>query len=381
MPFTPIQTSLGGFLLHLSTSNLLTDTGRVLGISGVVDGAIHGDGESWRWSIILGLLFGPALLSITGLDELMPDSGTGAWATQSVGRLALAGMLVGLGTKVTYVLSGERTMGVSWLTVGHSLVADAPGEVTLVPSALQKIFVDASSGHFLCGVSRLSPRSLVATATFFTTALLTANIFPGPIEVPTPAYSLEIPSTTAIAILSSAIFTLYLANSLRRRVLPSSSQPSTPIRLAPYFLQGVTFSLGLVMSGMVSPSKVISFLRISPTLSTFDPSLAMIVLTGVLPNAIHYAHLKRDGRVKPRYPWESWRLPTRTDIDWRLAFGSALFGVGWGMSGVCPGPAIVGAGQIGVDWARGVGVGAVARGWAAFALSAVVGMRVAGLTG
>lgn len=101
MPFTPVQTFLGGLLLHISTSSLLTDTGRVFGISSVVDGALLGDHAKWRWAILAGLLAGPAVVAETGLGPALPDNGAGLWAVAPVGRLALAGALVGFGSKVS----------------------------------------------------------------------------------------------------------------------------------------------------------------------------------------------------------------------------------------------------------------------------------------
>jgi hypothetical protein len=100
MPFTPFHTALGGLLLHLSTSSTLADAGRVLGISGILDGAVLGGREHWRWGVVAGLLLGPVVARMTGLSEFMPDPGVGMWAAQSVGRLGVAGFLVGLGSKV-----------------------------------------------------------------------------------------------------------------------------------------------------------------------------------------------------------------------------------------------------------------------------------------
>lgn len=101
MPFTPLQTLLGGLLLHISTSSLLTETGRVFGISSVVDGAVWGDHARWRWAIVAGLVSGPAVIAATGLGGALPDNGAGTWAVAPVGRLALAGALVGFGSKVS----------------------------------------------------------------------------------------------------------------------------------------------------------------------------------------------------------------------------------------------------------------------------------------
>lgn len=102
MGFTPVQTFLGGILLHLSTSGLLTETGRIFGISSILDGAIFGDHARWRWAILAGLVGGPALTSGTGLGPALPDAGTWVWASLPMKRLALAGALVGFGAKVSY---------------------------------------------------------------------------------------------------------------------------------------------------------------------------------------------------------------------------------------------------------------------------------------
>lgn len=116
-------------------------------------------------------------------------------------------------------------------------------------------------------------------------------------------------------------------------------RPPSWIKETPYFLSGLVFALGLQISGMISPLKVVSFLQ--PLQPNFDPSLAMVVLGGVLPNAIHYSDLKHEAKLA----WENWQVPERRDIDWRLLAGSVAFGLGWGLAGVCPGPGLVGLSQ------------------------------------
>lgn len=133
------------------------------------------------------------------------------------------------------------------------------------------------------------------------------------------------------------------------------------------------------MSGMVSPYKVISFLRILPPWNDLDPSLAMIMVTGVLPNAFHYANMKRseDGKIRPIFSWETWQVPTSRTIDWKLICGAAVFGIGWGLSGICPGPAIVSLGEVLVEGMKGRTVNKELSGWVAFALPMIGGMRLA----
>lgn len=100
------------------------------------------------------------------------------------------------------------------------------------------------------------------------------------------------------------------------------------------FFAGFLFGAGLTVSQMVNPSKVIAFLDIT---GEWDPSLAFVMGVALLVTFIGYRFILRS--TTPLFE-NSFRLPTRKDIDAPLLYGSALFGIGWGVAGLCPGPAL-----------------------------------------
>ncbi len=106
---------------------------------------------------------------------------------------------------------------------------------------------------------------------------------------------------------------------------------------------GVVFGLGLAISGMLNPAKVLAFLDLA---GAWDPTLAVVMAAGLGVNALAYRLTMR--RAAPVLA-ETFQVPTRRDFDLRLVLGSAIFGVGWGIAGICPGPALasLGAGQWG----------------------------------
>jgi uncharacterized protein len=100
------------------------------------------------------------------------------------------------------------------------------------------------------------------------------------------------------------------------------------------FAVGIVFGIGLTLAQMVNPAKVLGFLDLA---GDWDPSLAFVMGGGLAVAAIGYRLVWR--RRQPLFA-EIFQLPTRKDIDPRLVTGAALFGIGWGIAGLCPGPAI-----------------------------------------
>ncbi len=99
-------------------------------------------------------------------------------------------------------------------------------------------------------------------------------------------------------------------------------------------ISGFLFSVGLFVSGMTNPQKVISFLDI---FGQWDPTLAFVMLGAILPTFVLYRFAWK--RKTPIFA-DDFDLPVKTVLDRPLVIGSVLFGIGWGISGVCPGPGV-----------------------------------------
>jgi uncharacterized membrane protein YedE/YeeE len=104
-------------------------------------------------------------------------------------------------------------------------------------------------------------------------------------------------------------------------------------------LAGLVFGLGLVISGMADPAKVLGFLDLA---GPWDPSLALVMVGAIAVGLVAFAVAKK--RTKSLLGL-GLKIPTARHLDRRLVGGSLLFGVGWGVAGFCPGPALVALGM------------------------------------
>ncbi|MEC7984874.1 MAG: DUF6691 family protein [Myxococcota bacterium] len=107
------------------------------------------------------------------------------------------------------------------------------------------------------------------------------------------------------------------------------------MRLLISFLCGTIFAIGLGISGMTNPEKVIGFLTLS---SSWDPSLAFVMIGAI---AVHFVSYRLVSRRKQPWLSEKFDIPINRKLETRLFVGAVLFGLGWGLSGFCPGPAVV----------------------------------------
>ncbi|MCD5327782.1 DUF6691 family protein [Chromobacterium piscinae] len=111
------------------------------------------------------------------------------------------------------------------------------------------------------------------------------------------------------------------------------------MKLVSAFLAGLVFGVGLIVAGMANPAKVLGFLDIA---GSWDPSLALVMAGAVVVALPAFVLAKRRGRA---LLGDEMQLPATRSVDRRLLLGSLVFGAGWGLAGVCPGPALVLAGS------------------------------------
>jgi uncharacterized protein len=100
---------------------------------------------------------------------------------------------------------------------------------------------------------------------------------------------------------------------------------------------GLLFGVGLMVAGMTTPAKVVGFLDVT---RGWDPSLGFVMAGAIAVNTVAFRLI-----LRRRAPWfdGAFHLPTRRDLDVGLVVGAAIFGVGWGLGGLCPGPGLVSA--------------------------------------
>lgn len=210
-----------------------------------------------------------------------------------------------------------------------------------------------TSGHGVCGMPRLAPRSIVATMTFMATGFGIATLrYYVPFLTGGPSFGdnyVEVWRWIALAILilGNIIAFILVAMTKGRRV-----------ELAINYILGLLFGFGLVISGMCRVSKIQNFLIIG---DAWDPSLIFVMMSAVAINffTFNYALFRMK---KPILAGEKFGVPARGVVDLRLIGGAAIFGLGWGLGGLCPGPGVIVFFSMthGLLWVASLAVGQVA---------------------
>jgi uncharacterized protein len=301
-----VRAAAGGAVLGLASVALLGLGGRVAGYSGILYHAVTfkpGDWV-WRWVFLAGTAAaGAVALAVAPTDTAFaPLPVVGQTST-----IVLAGLLVGLGT----VLGGGCT-----------------------------------SGHGICGMGRLSPRSIVSTGVFMAVGMATATAVPH-LAASTVQFLGALALAAGLGVCASQSYreasALVASSSASTTAMSGTSKPppSALAQLVQWPEQavaaatGALFGAGLVVSRMTNATVVLSFLRLN---AGWDLTL-MLVMGAALPVAFFgFAQaLRRPAPVCA----PTFHLPQARTITLPLIAGATLFGLGWGLAGVCPGPSVV----------------------------------------
>lgn len=307
--------TLGGLTIALSSTLHFYLKGRVTGFSGIVFSLWSGkEGNNiWRWGIVLGLLLSSAFARIITLnssnDTLFFESQKDYAKNFNIIVLILAGIFVGFGTKL-----------------GNG----------------------CTSGHGVCGLPRLSGRSIVAVLVFFMTAVIIATIrYHYPFLSDESQFLINMGKD--IYEKNSDIYTLYyylylslvsiiivifiVVNYIRHYNENNRLFSDSVVGL----ITGITFGFGLCLAGMSKRSKVINFLALS---KDWDASLMFVLGSAVGVNFITFNYILRK-ESNPPFSDSAISVKSGWNIDFNLVFGAFVFGIGWGLSGLCPGPVMV----------------------------------------
>lgn len=292
---TILGASIGGALIAIATCINLYYNGKVTGMSGMMYRNIFMDHDNNSWGLMLGLIFVGSLHFLLGTSTnwwtINPAESTTSGL--SYYGFIIGGFCVGLGTKL-----------------GNG----------------------CTSGHGVCGMPRFSKRSWIAVPTFMATAILTANLLahygitdytPGTILVSMQVR--KILNLILLAVLVFIIATLYV----------KSTEGTERQQYLASLVTGLVFGVGLVISQMSEREVIRSFLTFD---SRWNYALLIVFCGAVGVNLILFNIIL--SKEKPALN-QKFEIPTNNTIDWKLIVGSALFGIGWGICGVCPGPLLV----------------------------------------
>eukprot|EP00850_Spirogloea_muscicola_P015346 SM000117S25466 [mRNA] locus=s117:18317:23077:+ [translate_table: standard] len=287
---------LGGLLIGAAASLLLATTGRTMDASSILRGTLFPEENGVRWRVA----FLSSLGMVAGLAAALKPAIFGALTHPGQSGLlmpALSGLLVGFGSQM--------------------------GSVN-------------TSGHGVRGLSILSRRSLAAVVTSMTAGALatiaSASFSTAAPLVPLPPFQAPsyFPKLFLGACMAVNLLTLFSS------ILQDTSQHERSWkRDIAASVSGLLFGFGLCLSGMLDAEKVQSFLRLS---QDWDPSLACVMGGAIFPNLVFVPLIMRRHDA-PRASAAS--PPTRDNITKDLILGAALFGFGWGLSGVYPAPGIM----------------------------------------
>lgn len=336
--FTPVESALGALLIQAATTSYIHLEGKAIGFSSILYNSVFKPSIN-SVSILVGLFLSSKFISkvlptFNQITNFTSNSSSALFYGSPLNFLT-AGLIVGLGTSAG---------------------------------------CGCTSGHMLTGLSRLRWRSFVATCTFFSTAVLTTLLTGNYSKInltSTPSYYYDTNFSQFKENLVPLLLLVLGGHIWSYIILPKlglylNKVKNGNLKQFVHAISGISsgflFGCGLFIAGMTNPEKVTGFLSFL-TPHNFDPSLAMIPLFCILPNIFIWRKLipqnkeenanatnskdnkdSVDSEVGPvRKPlFESrYDLNFSNQTETRFLLGNALFGIGWGLAGVCPGPAIL----------------------------------------
>ena len=328
---------LGGSLIGGAAGLTLLGAGEIMGFSGIIGTVLQNPfkaaqdpSQQWKLTFLSTFLLSAYAFFLPVADG---DKISSVASITSPLCYALSGLLVGLGTKL-----------------GNG----------------------CTSGHGICGMARLSKRSISAILTFMGAAVATTVVTKKPAFdfLRTGAAETYVPSWIMASVAATCVgFTLYGAwkSSRNEEKKESSSDAtestslingtssetcenneSTMNKRLPAAVGGITAAAGLSLSTMVYPAAVRGFLDVTTIPDgTWDPTLMFVMMGGLLVSFVTYQFVPGHS-VVPSCPKldkpladKKFGIPTNQAIDAPLLGGAVLFGTGWGLTGLCPGPALL----------------------------------------
>jgi len=365
--FTPVTGLLGGSLIGISASVLLLFNGNIMGAAGIVSSFINSPRKTItehtsHWKVVyMASFLVTAKLFVNyveynatsdprvGFDPELP-------IVSALGH-AVAGFLVGFGT-----------------TLGNG----------------------CTTGHGICGLARFSKRSLAAVLSFMSTGIIAATICSPTCPLAkflraqkdAIQYSFPTNNSSFIGSLIAAIFVgASIPVLLRPQPLKAEAESSEKIdeeinckkKLLPAMVSSSIFAIGLAISRMTLSSKIYGFLDMSGMArGTYDPTLITVMGGGLIWSFLSYQFVRGWNIFKNPYTLSCpisqkkscgrFDVPSNRVIDSQLIIGEAIFGLGWGIGGLCPGPAmfLVAAGFPHVIY----------RFWPAFCVGSIVAKKI-----
>jgi uncharacterized membrane protein YedE/YeeE len=323
--FEPENAAGGGLILAAAILGRYLSTGKAIGCSGLVSpfsmSGISKAALDTKLPLFAGIVATPLVLPYLGLAHLLPAGGYEV--VEGTSRLVLAMLLVGFGSKL-----GDG----------------------------------CTSGHGLSGIGRLSVRSVANVCTFMAFGALAATMFNTNALLHVVTETGKGKAVTAVNAIANTVSATQADKALYGKILASAfagyatigylaknniiikrgSQAADIVKSVVHGATGILFGVGLVVSQMVNPAKVSTFLQF--TQSTWDPSLGFVMgaaLAAIIPGILIIKNQLNNSTFGDPFQLPD---PVTAAIDAKLIVGGAIFGTGWGLAGMCPGPLFVNVG-------------------------------------